>query len=338
MGKLALVGDASTTPPPLVSVVMPVHNAAPYLDKSIQSILGQTFKDFELVILDDASIDGSTEALHECAKKDARIRLYRSERNLGLSGSSNLVVSLARAPLIARMDADDISRPERLMRQREVLESLPDVALVGTLSDGIDAEGRRVRPRDRWRLVRRSAFPPFPHGSVMFRRAVFDEVGGYREELSGGEDQDLFLRIARRKRVVVLPDVLYHYRYHVRCSSLRFLTEWAEGSNGARPRAEKIAQLAKNNGSADAHVTELRALRSAGAMRLWAGQRPEALRLPPMNGAKWSAETILTRTWIGWGRISPASLKACMRFFIRTRDLLASSRLRDGRVCEWRFE
>jgi glycosyltransferase involved in cell wall biosynthesis len=334
------VDVSTTTTTPLISVVMPVHNAAPYLDESIQSILGQTFKDFELVILDDASTDGSTEALGEWAKKDARIRLHRSEQNLGLSGSSNLVVSLARAPVIARMDADDISSFERLERQWEVMESLPDVALVGTLSDGIDAAGRRVRPRDRWRLVRRSAFPPFPHGAVMFRRAVFDEVGGYKEELSGGEDQDLFLRIARAKRVVVLPDVLYHYRYHVSCSSLVFLTAWAEGgSNGTRRRAEKVARLAESNGKTDARVTELRALRSAGSMRLWAGQRPEALRLPPTNDApRWSAETILTRTWIGWARYSPASLKACMRFFIRTRDLLASSRLRDGRVCEWRFE
>jgi glycosyltransferase involved in cell wall biosynthesis len=338
MGNLEHGGDVSTTspPPPLISVVMPVHNAMPYLNESIQSILGQTFTDFELVILDDASIDGSGDALKKWAKKDARIRLHRSERNLGLSGSSNLVVSLARASLIARMDADDISRPERLMRQWEVMKTLPDVALVGTLSDGIDAAGRRVRPRDRWRLVRRSAFPPFPHGSVMFRRAIFDEVGGYREELSGGEDQDLFLRIARRKRVVVLPDVLYHYRYHVNCSSLIFLTEWAEGSNGHR--VERVAQLAQSNGRTEARVTELRALRSAGSMRLWAGHRPEALRLPPMNGTKWKAETILTRTWIAWARFSPASLKACMRFFIRTRDLVASSRLRDGRVCEWRFE
>jgi glycosyltransferase involved in cell wall biosynthesis len=318
---------------------MPVHNAMPYLGESIRSILEQTFTDFELVILDDASTDGSSDELCEWAKKDARIRLYRSERNLGLSGSSNLVVSLARAPLIARMDADDLSLPERLMCQWEVMRRLPDVALVGALSDGIDSAGRRVRPRDRWRLVRRSPFPPFPHGSVMFRRSVFDEVGGYKEELWGGEDQDLFLRMAREKRVVVLPDVLYHYRYHVRCSSLAFLSAWAEGNNGSRHHAGRIAPQPKSSGSADERVTDLRALRSAGSMRLWAGQRPEALRGPPMNGAlKSNAEAVLTLTWIGWARLSPGSLRACMRFFIRARDLLASSRLRNGRVCEWRFE
>jgi glycosyltransferase involved in cell wall biosynthesis len=182
---------------PSVSVVMPVHNALPFLDESVASILNQTLADFEFVILDDASTDGSADALRRWAQKDGRIRLFRSGRNLGLAGSSNFVVRHARAPFVARMDADDVSHPERLRRQWEVLRGRPDVALVGTLFEGIDAGGRRVRPRDRWRLARRSVFPPFPHGSVMFRREVFDEVGGYREACAGWEDHDLFLRIIR---------------------------------------------------------------------------------------------------------------------------------------------
>lgn len=151
---------------PLVSFVMPVHNALPFLDESVGSILNQTFADFEFVILDDGSTDGSTEALREWARSDARIRLYESARNLGPAGSSNFVVARARAPLVARMDADDVSHPDRLRRQWEVLERRPDVALVGTLYEGIDARGRRVRPRDRWRLARPTINPPFPHGSV----------------------------------------------------------------------------------------------------------------------------------------------------------------------------
>ncbi len=333
MGKREHGGDVSTTTTPLISVVMPVHNALPYLDEGIQSILGQTFRDFEFVILDDASTDGSFDALSEWAKKDSRIRLHRSEQNLGLSGSSNLVVRLARAPLIARMDADDVSRPERLMRQWEVMKTLSDVALVGTLCDGIDAAGRRVRPRDRWRLIRRSEFPPFPHGSVMFRRAVFDEIGGYNEEYASAEDQELFLRIARSKRVVVLPDVLYHYRYHQANSTIFHLTTGAKDKNGLR-RFVHDPRLPEGKSGPD-----LRALRSAASMQLWAGHRPKFMRWLLADGAlKLNAQSAYTLVWAAWAQVSPGSLRACLRGFIRARDLLAGSRHRDGRVCEWRFE
>ena len=139
---------------PFLSVVMPVHNALPFLDESIGTIVNQTFTDFEFVIMDDGSTDGSERVLRAWEKKDDRIRVFQSDHKLGLAGSSNLVVSKARGRLIARMDADDISHPDRLRRQREVFKSRDDVVVVGTLCEGIDAKGRPVRPRDRWRLVR----------------------------------------------------------------------------------------------------------------------------------------------------------------------------------------
>src|SRR5215213_10236590 len=159
---------------PLISVVMPVHNAAPYLDASIGSILGQTFREFEFVILDDGSTDASNRILRDWARKDARIRLIENRQALGPVGSSNHVAREARAPLLARMDADDISHPSRLEQQWRILRERPDVALIGTLWQGIDRRGLEVRPRDRWRLVNRSLFAPFPHGSIMFRRESFD--------------------------------------------------------------------------------------------------------------------------------------------------------------------
>src|SRR5262249_41049087 len=158
---------------------MPVYNALPFLDDSISSILGQTLSDFEFVILDDASTDNSIERLREWAVRDKRIRIHESKKQLGLSGSSNAVVAEARASFIARMDADDIAHPDRLRRQWEIIQNSPDIAVVGTLCNGIDATGHEVRPRDRWRLVRRSGYIPFPHGSAMFRREAFDKVGGY---------------------------------------------------------------------------------------------------------------------------------------------------------------
>jgi len=107
-------GGLALTRTPPVSVVMPVHNAGAYLDGAVRSILGQTFSDFEFVILDDGSTDGSLERLRRWAKEDGRIRLIENERRSGAAASSNRVARAASAPLVARMDADDIAEPERL--------------------------------------------------------------------------------------------------------------------------------------------------------------------------------------------------------------------------------
>src|SRR4051812_39806694 len=132
----------------LVSVVMPVHNALPHLDAAVRSILDQGHRDFEFVIYDDASTDGSTECLREWAAKDRRIRLFEGQHNLGPVGSSSFVVEHSTAPLIARMDADDLCSPDRLERQIELLRDHPEVGLVGTLFNIIDSDGRRIRGPD----------------------------------------------------------------------------------------------------------------------------------------------------------------------------------------------
>ena len=310
----------SLTANPLISVVMPVHNALPFLDQSIGSILEQTLGDFEFVILDDASTDGSVELLREWARRDQRIHLHESNKRLGLAGSSNAVVAKARAPIVARMDADDIAHPDRLRRQWNIIEHRPDVAVIGALCNGIDATGRVVRPRDRWRLVRRSVYVPFPHGSAMFRREVFDQVGGYDEESDGGEDQDLFSRMAARGRVLTLPDVLYSYRYHSSNATL---------FNGTRAVGENHSQ----NGNA------LAAFYMLGAMRLWAGNPPNLLQ--PMlkkKSLKWNHKTLMILASAIWGHISPPTLRVFLRSSIRARDLLASVRVKDGRPYEWRLE
>lgn len=308
---------------PLVSVVMPVRNALPFLDESIRSIVNQTFTDFEFVILDDVSTDGSETVLQEWERKDARIRIFRSEEPLGLSRSSNVVVFKANAPIIARMDADDVAHPDRLRRQLKVLESCSDVVVVGTLCDGIDALGRRVRPRDRWRLVRRSSYVPFPHGSAMFRKEAFDAVQGYREEFTSGEDQDFFFRMTAIGRVVTIPDTLYHYRYHSDNATL--LT----GARGVRAVRERHAR----------EGDELAAFYMLGAMRLWSGQPPRILSEILASGSlKLNLGSLLTLTSATWGSINPSSLRLFLRWLIRSRDLIASLRVKDGRPYEWRSE
>lgn len=305
---------------PLISVVMPVYNARPFLDDSINSILGQTLSDFEFVILDDASTDGSVERLRQWATRDKRIQLHESEKRLGLSGSSNAVVANSRAPIIARMDADDIAHPDRLRRQWDVIKGRPDVAAIGTLCNGIDANRREVRPRDRWRLVRRSAYIPFPHGSVMFRREVFDRVGGYDEDAEGAEDQKLFSRMAAHGCVLTLPDLLYSYRYHSNNATL---------FNGMRAVGENHT----SNGES------LAAFYMLGAMRLWAGEPPMLLQaMIEKKAFSWDLKNLIILASALWGHVSPSSLKVFLRASIRVRDLLASITMKDGKPYEWRSE
>jgi glycosyltransferase involved in cell wall biosynthesis len=307
------------SPKPLISVVMPVYNAGHFLDDSINSILTQTFRDFEFVIFDDASSDGSVERLRHWATHDHRIQLHESKTQLGLAGSSNAVVAKARASIIARMDADDVAHPDRLERQWEIIKNDPEVAVVGTLCNGIDARGREVRPRDRWRLVRRSGYIPFPHGSAMFRREVFDRVGGY-DDAPGGEDQKLFSKMAAQGRVVTLPDVLYSYRYHSNNATL---------FNGIRAVGENHS----NDGDS------LAAFYMLGAMRLWAGEPPQLLEpMMEKKSFKWDVKSLMIFTSALWGHVSPSSLKLFLRGSIRVRDLLASTIVKDGKPYEWRSE
>ena len=332
---------------PLISVVMPVHNAAPYLDASIRSILGQTFGEFEFVILDDGSTDASNPILRDWAQRDARIRLIENRRALGPVGSSNRVVSEARANVLARMDADDISQPSRLEHQWRILHERADVALVGTLWEGIDRNGVEVRPRDRWRLVNRSLFAPFPHGSIMFRRESFNEVGGYREACVYWEDFDLYLRIADRGRIVVLPDTLYSYRFHSGSTTQASAHERLERAINlmyhciAERRAGRdyTALLDSTDEPCARPCRAPRTFFSLGSPRLWSGHRPEMLGPLLRRGALGLNRTTLqTLVWAAWGALSPASLRYFLRGLVRMRDRAASRFIKDGRPYEWRFE
>jgi len=306
---------------PRISVVMPVHNGLPFLDQSISSILAQTFTDFELVILNDASTDGSDEVIREWQKRDDRIRLHQSDRKLGLTGSSNRVIEKACAAVIARMDADDVSHRDRLRRQWDVLQTHSDVVAVGALCDGIDATGRVVRPRDRWRIVRASRYVPFPHGSSMFRRTAFEQLHGYDERFLAGEDQDFFYRMRSLGRVVTLPDVLYHYRYHLTNATILTGAEGVRAArNGHNPNGDGLA-----------------ALYMWGSMRLWAGEAPailpQLIRSHVLR-SNWKSLFALGSALVG--SVSPRALRFALRSFIRARDLIATITVRKGRPYDWR--
>lgn len=327
---------------PSVSVVMPVHNAGEYLDAAVRSILEQSLKDFDFVILDDGSTDGSLERLRRWARSDGRIRLIANEARSGAANSSNRVTSSATAPLIARMDADDIAEPERLERQLKVLEDHPDAVMVGALSDTIDALGRRVRAADFGRLVRRSAFAPFSHPTAMFRRQAFERVGGYRAAAEKWEDIDLYLRMAGEGRILVLAETLLHVRQTGRSTRsmdgdapLERSMALLYGAIGRYERGGSYEELLA--GPPGDFRVDPGLFIECGSGTLWSGRRPGALRRLLASGALGlDPASLKALVWATWAEASPRSLRAALRGLLALRNLKARRRLRGARIVEWR--
>lgn len=314
---------------------MPVYNGEPYLGEAIASVLGQTLADLELVIVENGSTDGSDVTAQTAARHDARVRVLAHPRPLGIVGAGNAGVRASRAPLVARQDQDDVSHPRRLELQVAALERAPEAVAIGTLCEGVDATGRAVRPRDRWRLVGRPPLPPFPHGSTCMRRAAFERVGGYREGTYRWEDIDLFLRLAREGQVLVLPEALYRYRYHAQSLTASGADERDDGAElmwrcvEAHRRGADWSDLLLEPPSSEVATTSVaaRVRRHRDGIKLWAGA--------PLRDAA-PAPTRVLRFRRAWQRVSPATLRAALRAAIRLRDLAAVALLpRDGPV-RWR--
>jgi GT2 family glycosyltransferase len=299
----------------------------PHVNEAVRSILGQTLGDFEFVIYDDASTDGSRDRLREWATRDDRIRLIEGDRNLGPVGSSAFVVEHSRAPLVARMDADDVCSADRLERQLEVLRNETRAGLVGTLFEIIDDRGRLIRGPDYWRLARASGHVPFAaHGSIMFRRSVFDKVGGYRRECEYWEDQDLVVRIAGVAEVWVIPCPLYKVRQWTRNTSATSQPERVENAVDLAYRS--IALLEKNqsydhllhNPPTPSRV-DPGVFVSTGSRILWAGERPHLFsRLLRRGKLRADARTIAAMTWTAWAAASPYSLRQFLNVLIWIRN------------------
>ncbi len=202
---------------PEITVLMPVYNGERFLVDAIESVLRQSFRDFELLVLDNGSTDGSASIAAAC--DDPRIRIFRNETNLGLVKSRNLGIREARGRYVAFLDCDDIALPHRLRIQHEFLEDNPEFALVGSRILLIDERGEFSGRFSRFEAAP-DAIPPillfdnyFAQSAVMARReALADEP--YREEFPCAEDYDLFTRIASRYRTWNIPEVLTLYREH----------------------------------------------------------------------------------------------------------------------------
>lgn len=266
VGERAPEGDGGGRPP-AVSVLIPVRNCAPYLDRALESLAAQTFTDFEIVIVDNGSSDGTDAVIADWARREPRLRAFRLERP-GLSESLNFAAAMARAPLLARLDGDDIAYPNRLALQVEAMARQPSLGLIGSGAELIDSQGRYVGALDRptgdsdLRAFLETGCG-FVHSSVMMRREAFEAAGGYRKGLNVAEDYDLWLRMAEVTELGNLPQRLVRYRLHPASNTAR------------RPVRQAIAI---------ACVTAAREARRRGQPEPFSGGIPELRKALPLLG------------------------------------------------------
>jgi hypothetical protein len=226
-----------------VSVVMSVYNGARFLDKALYSIRDQTYRNFEFVIIDDGSSDATPEILAGHAADDSRISVL-SQQNRGLIESLQKGFAAASGKYIARMDADDVAKPYRLEMQVEFLTSNPGIALVGGAIEIIDSESKVVatvrspsHPEGLRRELREFG-NAIAHPTVMFRRRVLEEVGGFRSAYQYAEDYDLWLRMVEKFDLANLQEVLLGYRRHEAAISHQHIKQQALSALCARTTAK----------------------------------------------------------------------------------------------------
>lgn len=232
-----------------ISVVIPVHNGKKYLAQAIDSVLAQTHRDLELLIVNDGSTDGTAAIIRHYEERDPRVRCLYQE-NGGVATAGNRGLEEARSEWVARLDADDIFLPEKLERQRAFLSRHPDVKIIGTLAGFINHAGKPLGivgtegPFTRAeydRLVRENRPVYFVNSSTLMHRDTVLAAGGYREAFAPAEDVDLWIRMAERGHLMLkVPETLLRYRLHGESLTMtqnarqRLLHRWAIACGNAR--------------------------------------------------------------------------------------------------------
>lgn len=205
---------------PRVTVLIPVYNRERFVDEAIQSVIGQDFADFELLIVDDGSTDRTPEILRAWAQRDARIVVITSPENQGVSAALNVGLRHARAPYIARLDSDDIMMPGRLRAQADLLDSQPEVVLASSAYETMDVDGnylgtwRGDEPHEVVTYLLNFYCIVGGHGQVMYRLSEVLAEGGYALAYPSSEDYDLWVRLLRRGRILTLPLIGMKQRHH----------------------------------------------------------------------------------------------------------------------------
>lgn len=202
---------------PRVSVILPAYNSGPFIGSAIESILSQTFSDFEFIIIDDCSSDHTWERIGEYAAKDKRIIARRNDRNMNLSATLNQGIALAKGEYIARMDHDDVALSQRLEKQVNFLDAHAEVSIVGSAIEIIDEDGRTLGIR-KYKLsdhdIRKKLFfySPFCHPATVIRKRSLDMSGCYDATFAPADDYELYFRLGMQGKLANLQDILLKYR------------------------------------------------------------------------------------------------------------------------------
>jgi len=210
----------TTTKNPLVSVVMPAYNAENYIAEAIESILNQTYKNFEFIIVNDGSTDNTLNIIKRYAKKDKRIIIIDHKERKGISETRNNGLRAAKGKYIATHDSDDMSMPDRFQEQVNYLNKNPKVGVVGGFIDIFDDTtsknlGIRKYPEKDEDLRKMVFFcSPIAQPASMIRKQVFNEIGFYREIDAPSEDLNLWFRLGERFKFANIQKVVIKYRYH----------------------------------------------------------------------------------------------------------------------------
>ncbi|MEK9155708.1 MAG: glycosyltransferase [Patescibacteria group bacterium] len=204
--------------PPKVSVITPAYNAGRYLNETIQSILGQSFKDFEYIIIDDRSTDNTWNIIKKYSRIDNRIVFVRNKENLGIAGNRNRGISLAKGKYIAWQDADDISLPDRVKKQYRFLEKHSSVGMCGGYIRFFNEKGvigvRKYAVNDSTVRSKIFLYSPVAQPTAMIRTKCFKELGQYDLSCPPAEDLDMAFRIGTKYKFANIPEVLLEYRVH----------------------------------------------------------------------------------------------------------------------------
>lgn len=236
---------------PRISVLLPVYNAEKFLPEAIESVLGQSYDDFELIAIDDGSNDNSLEILERYSETDNRIRII-SRENRGLTPTLNEGIELAIGEYIARMDADDICIPERFAVQLAFLDAHPEICAVGGQVILIDEEGRELTPfslpHNHADIDKSHLSGPgseICHPAAMIRTKVLEHLGGYNEANETAQDFDLWLRMAEVGQLANVDQIVLYYRQHLQSvgyakRNKQRLTAWRAIKAAAQRRGIRI--------------------------------------------------------------------------------------------------
>ncbi len=262
-----MISNRST---PFVSVVMAVHNGDDYLQEAVNSILNQTHRNYEFIIIDDGSTDETANILRNFSKIDRRIRIITQD-NLGLAKSLNIGIKQAKSRYIARMDADDISLPDRFKLQLTYLEKHPEISVLGGQVYFFGKHGD---------IFSQSELPQEPqlisqglknycqliHPTTMFRREIILSCGNYRPCFDTAQDYDLWLRVNERAKLANLPDVILNYRTHANQLSVNKLSQqafcWLAAKESAKYRRQGYKDPLDGQDNINLHTLKLLGLNS----------------------------------------------------------------------------